>query len=147
VGYGAFQSTLNEIRDKVVEIQKVLEHDVAKERSVEEVSKKIETVSKLYEQHKSLVPAELAQETRRRIVEAGLSARLMETYAVVKDCGVITPAELATRLDLRSNTCSQYLNELASRGFIKKLAYGKFCVHDRQPEPTQNASDWSQDAV
>jgi ribosomal protein S25 len=147
VGYGAFQSTLNDIRDKIVEIQKVLDQDVAKERSIEEVSKKLEALSRAYEEHKSAVPSELADETRRRIEEARLSAKLMEVYTIVQNSHMITPAELATRMNLRSNTCSQYLNELVARGLIRKITYGRFGVCVDASASSRNTPDQPKDGV
>jgi ribosomal protein S25 len=147
VGYGAFQSTLNEIRDKVVEIQKVLDQDVAKERSIEEVSKKLESLSRVYEEHKGAVPAELADEARRRIEEARLSAKLMEVYTIVQNSQTITPAELATKMNLRPNTCSQYLNELAARGLIRKITYGQFGVPVDMSRKSQIAPDQAKDGI
>jgi ribosomal protein S25 len=147
VGYGAFHSTLNEIRDRVAEIQKVLDQDVAKERSIEEVSKKLETLSRVYDEHKNAVPCELAAETRRRIEEARLSTKLMEVYAAVQSSRMITPAELATKMNLRPNTCSQYLNELAARGLIQKIGYGQFGVSADTSATSQNASDQAKEGV
>jgi len=147
VGYGAFQSTLSEVRDRIVEVQKVLDQDIAKERSIEEVSRRLETLSRVYEDHKSAVPPELAEETRYRIEQAGLSTKLMEVYAIVRNRGVVTPAELAAHLNLRPNTCSQYLNELTGRGFIWKVAYGKFAAGADQPEKLGIASNSTRDAT
>jgi ribosomal protein S25 len=147
VGYGAFQSTLHEIRDRVAEIQKVLEHDVAKEQSIEEVSKKLESLSRAYDQHNSAVPSELGDEARRRIEEARLSAKLMEAYTIVQNTRTITPAELATKMNLRPNTCSQYLNELVARGLIRKITYGQFGVSVDTSTNSQNASNQAKDGV
>lgn len=126
VGYGSFQSTLNEIRDRVARIQEALDRDTAKQSSLDELSKKLDTLARLRDVSVHGAPLELAQEAKQRLEAAELSTRLLQVLQVVKQRQMTTPADLATELRLKPNTCSQYLNELADRGYIKKVAYGVY---------------------
>ena len=121
-----FQSTLNEIRDRVARIQDALDRDIAKESSLDELSNKLDTLARLRDESASGAPPELAQEAKQRLEAAELSTRLLQVLQVVKQQQMTRPTDLATELGLKPNTCCQYLNELTDRGYIKKVAYGVY---------------------
>lgn len=130
LGYGSFQSTLNDVWHRVAALQETLEKDIAKEATIEELSKKLDILSSVWERAAREAPPELAREAKDRLEAAELSTRLLQVFSIVKKERVITPNDLAAVLNLKPNTCSQYLNDLADRGYISRVAYGRYAVKE-----------------
>ncbi len=126
VGYGAFQSTLSDVRDRIVRIQEVLERDVAREATLEELSNRLDTLSRVHREMADSAPPAMYREACQTLEAAELSTRLLQVLQVVRNRPVTTPADLASELGLKPNTCSQYLNTLVARGHVRKLAYGRY---------------------
>jgi ribosomal protein S25 len=138
LGYGSFQSTLNDVWHRVAAIQETLEKDIAKEVTVEEVAERLDTLARVWERSAREAPPELAREAKDRLEAATLSTRLLQVFAIVKEKQVITPNGLAAQLNLKANTCSQYLNHLADRGHISRMAYGKYGAKATGETPPQS---------
>jgi len=66
-----------------------------------------------------------------------LSPRLLQVYHIVERRKVITPNELSKLMNLRPNTCSEYLKELVFRGHLQRIAHGTYAVADYPGWPSE----------
>ena len=117
---------VNEINVRVKNVEVTLHRTVAKQVSMEQFRAGSHSLSIVDRE------AEKAKASGMSHVNGGLrdphtlSTKRLHVFRMVKNRREITPALLAAELNLKPNTCSQYLNELAGQGYIRKFAYGRF---------------------
>jgi len=96
---------------------------VARQESVERLSRDIDRLARAV--------SELREPGRRTGARKRLlSNRLREAYRIARDARLITPGQLAATMGLRPNTCSEYLNELVARGYLRKVAHGTYAAEE-----------------
>jgi len=118
-------SQINELLTRTRRLERMVETQVARQESVEKLSRSVErlarAVSELREPGRRGGP-------RKRL----LSNRLREAYRIARDARLITPGQLAATMGLRPNTCSEYLNELVARGYLRKVAHGTYAAEEAE---------------
>ncbi len=62
----------------------------------------------------------VTRQMRRHRPEHGLTLSQLEILGEIDRCGVVTPAELGTRLQVRVQSLTDGLNELARRGLLSR---------------------------
>ncbi len=94
-----------------------------REKALEQALRRIETL--LAQAPQSAPEIARAPAAKRKLL---LSPRLLQVYNIVKQRKVITPNELSELMNLRPNTCSEYLKELVYRGHLQRVAHGMYTV-------------------
>ncbi len=109
-----------------------------REQALEQALRRVET---LLAGAPQLAPAPAeAPVSKRKLL---LSPRLLQVYNVVKKHRVMTPGQLSRLMNLRPNTCSEYLKELVFRGHLQQVAHGMYAIaeySEGMPEMKTNRS-------
>lgn len=117
---------VNEISVRIKNVEEALHRTVAKQVSMEQSTDGRHPLSILDRATEKAAAPGMSDVNGGLRDPHTLSTKRLHVFRMVKDRREITPALLAAELNLKPNTCSQYLNELAAHGYIRKFAYGRF---------------------
>ncbi|MFH1743149.1 MAG: helix-turn-helix domain-containing protein [bacterium] len=171
VGFGAFKSDFEELKEKLRKIH----DDMAQNHSLilgkaEELSedhrgildllgdnrKKLGLLVEKADQYSEQpnIPTELAEDLKKKVDAATLSLRQAEIYELVKKGQLVTAKDISQCLSIAENTATEHLRNLEKLGFLVRVSRGLYKATEAPnhtpaaplPEPSPELSDHQDEA-